>query len=365
LRVYAGRSPVTLKPKYISSTVTGTAKEADAALRNLVDEVGRVDHTGPAETFGAFLDRWLKVTTVLKDRSATTTREYRRIIDKTIKPVLGDLPVSEIDGAVLDDLYVSLRTRKPPLSPASVRRVHAIVSAACAWAVKKRELSYNPADQAMPPQVQQASKTAPTPADVKKMISEAEKDDPDMAAFIALAAITGARRGELCGLRWGDLDEDLGTVTIERSYAVVNGEHIFKSTKTHGIRRIAPGAYGLEVLRCQRARIEERAGEVDIEVTDETPILTYDLVDPISPDTASHYVRSIADTAGVDTHLHALRHFAASEMIGDGQDVRTVAGRLGHRDASTTLKVYAHVLPQQDLEAAESLGRALAAPPAG
>lgn len=161
------------------------------------------------------------------------------------------------------------------------------------------------------------------------------------------------------------MNEAMGTLSIERSYAVVDGQHIFKSTKTHGVRRIALGEFGLEVLRRQRLRLEARAADVGLALLDETPILTYDLVDPISPDTASHYVRAVADRAGVDTHLHALRHFAASAMIGDGQDVRTVAGRLGHADASTTLKVYAHMLPQRDLAAAESLGRSLAPTKAG
>ena len=96
-------------------------------------------------------------------------------------------------------------------------------------------------------------------------------------------------------LRWGDVDGALGTLSIERSYAVVDGQHIFKSTKTHGVRRIALGEFGLEVLRRQRLRLEERAGDVDLALTDDMPILTYDLVDPISPDTASHYVRAIAD----------------------------------------------------------------------
>ena len=332
---------------------------ADAALHDLVEEVGRVDHTGPGESFGAFLDRWLKVTTVLKDRSPTTTREYRRIIDKTIKPAIGNLPLREIDGGVLDDLYVSLLTRKPPLSPTSVRRVHALVASAYNWAVRKRELSYNPAEGATPPQARQVQRAVPSVEEVQLLIETAEKDDPDMAAFIALAAITGARRGELCGLRWGDVDEGLKTLSIVRSYAVVDGQHIFKSTKTHGIRRIALGGFGLEVLRRQRLRLEERASEIGRVVSYDMPVFTYDLVDPISPDTASHHVRAIAETAGVDTHLHVLRHFAATAMIGDGQDVRTVAGRLGHADASTTLKVYAHMPPQRDLEAAESLGRSL------
>ena len=127
-----------------------------------------------------------------------------------------------------------------------------------------------------------------------------------MATFIALAAVTGARRGELCGLRWSDLDEEAGLLTFERSYTVVDGQHIYKPTKTPRNRRVALGAFGLEALRQQRARLEGRAAELGAELTDDMPILTYDLAQPISPDTASHYARAIATAAGVDTHLHAL-----------------------------------------------------------
>ncbi|MGH9919557.1 MAG: tyrosine-type recombinase/integrase [Nitrososphaerales archaeon] len=65
---------------------------------------------------------------------------------------------------------------------------------------------------------------------------------------------------------------------------------------------------------------------------------------------------------GLKTHLHALRlrHFSAPELIAGGHDVRTVAGRLGHADASITLRVYSHVLPERDRQAAAALGRALA-----
>jgi integrase len=362
LRVHAGRHPVTGKPRYISRTVTGNAAAADAKLAELVAEVTGGRHEGPDITFGSLLDRWLAHATTIKGLSPTTVREHKRTIDRNIRPVLGDVLLRDLDGKVLDDFYVSLMTRKDPkpLSASSVRRLHAVIAAATKQGVKWGEIKgQDPAQAATAPSVPSAAKGVPTVEEVQLLIETAEQDDPDMAAFIALAAITGARRGELCGLRWGDVNEDLGTLSIERSYAVVDGEHIFKSTKTHGVRRIALGEFGLEVLRRQRIRLEDRAEDGGFELTDETPILTYDLVDPISPDTASHYVRAIAETAGVDTHLHALRHFAASAMIGDGQDVRTVAGRLGHADASTTLKVYAHVLPQRDLAAAESLGRSL------
>jgi len=205
--------------------------------------------------------------------------------------------------------------------------------------------------------------TAPTADEVQRMIAEAEKDDPDMATLIALAAVTGARRGELLGLTWGDADLDGGSLAIDRSLAVVHGRRITKDTKTHAGRVLALDPFGLEVLLRHRERMEDRAVEAGVALTADTPLLTYDLEQAISPDTASHYVRAVATRAGVDTHLHALRHFAATQLIGSGQDVRTVAGRLGHRDASTTLRVYAHALPERDREAAAVLGQALAVPP--
>jgi integrase len=359
LRIHAGRSPVTGKPKYISRTVHGTAATADEELGKLVAEIGAIDHTGPAATFGDLLDRWLAKATVLKGLSPTTVREHSRTIKQTIKPTLGDVELRRLDGKVLDDFYAALRTRERPLSASSVRRVHAVISAALGQAVKWGELATNPADRASPPAVRQAPKVAPTPDDVQAMIATAEKDDPDLATLIALAAVTGARRGELLGLRWGDVDLDRATLTIERSVAVVGGQWITKDTKTHAGRSLALDPFGLEVLRRHREVMEDRADDLGIALTPDTPILTYSLEHPISPDTASHYVRAIATAAGVDTHLHQLRHFAASQMIGDGTDVRTVAARLGHADASTTLKVYAHALPERDRDAAGVLGRAL------
>jgi integrase len=143
--------------------------------------------------------------------------------------------------------------------------------------------------------------------------------------------------------------------------AVVDGQWIIKGTKTHAGRVLALDPFADEVLRRQRKRHDQWAEELGVDLTDKTPVLTYDLEKPISPDTASHYVRKIAAATGVDTHLHALRRFAATQMIGAGHDVRTVAGRLGHRDASTTLKVYSHFLPERDRDAADFLGQALTA----
>lgn len=79
--------------------------------------------------------------------------------------------------------------------------------------------------------------------------------------------------------------------------------------------------------------------------------------EPMKPDTLSSAFERLAHKTSVRLRFHDLRHFNASQLIGAGVDVRTVAGRLGHADASTTLRVYAHTLAERDRKAAEIIGR--------
>jgi integrase len=82
---------------------------------------------------------------------------------------------------------------------------------------------------------------------------------------------------------------------------------------------------------------------------------------PIRPDTLTQAFSPICRAAGVtDVTLHTMRHFSASMLIASGRDVRTIAGRLGHSDASTTLRVYAHMVEGRDQDAANFLGGLLA-----
>jgi integrase len=221
-------------------------------------------------------------------------------------------------------------------------------------------LTSNPATDASPAKLASKPVTAPTVAEVQRMIAAADKDDPDMAALIALAAVTGARRGALCGLRWGDVDWTDLTLTIERSVATMGrGQLITKNTKTHAARRLVLDEFGAAALKLHLRFMEDRAADLGTSMTPETPIFTYDLERPILPDTVTHDVKRIGEKVGVDTHLHALQHFAATELIGAGHDPRTVAGRLGHKDPSVALRVYSDMPPERDMDAASLLGKAL------
>lgn len=357
LRVYAGRDPVTKKERVRTKTFRGGARQADNALRAFVTEVEEQKAGGSKASLRYLLERWL--TQIRRQgHSPTTLREYERIITKTINPAIGSKTLRKLTARDLDDLYGSLTDRG--LAPASVRQVHSILRAALAQGVKWEYLALNPAASASPPKVRKQEPKAPTPAEVLAIIAHADKDDPELAAFVALAAATGARRGELCGLRWGDVDWKRGTLTIERSIATMGRRNqVVKGTKTHAKRTVALDAFGIRVLKAHRARVEAHADDLDVELGPDSPVISYDLERPVSPDTVSHYVRAAATAVGVDTHLHSIRHYSATQLIAAGVDVRTVAGRLGHADASTTLRVYAHALPERDREAAAVLGRTL------
>lgn len=81
---------------------------------------------------------------------------------------------------------------------------------------------------------------------------------------------------------------------------------------------------------------------------------------PWRPDSTTRAFRSLCRRAGLeDVRLHDLRHYVATRLLASGVDVRTVAGRLGHRNAATTLNVYSHFLPEADRRAADVLGKLL------
>jgi integrase len=229
----------------------------------------------------------------------------------------------------------------------------------------------NIAEQAKPPRVSQRRVKAPSVDVVRAVIEAAEDRDPRLAALLMLGALTGMRRGELCALRWSDIDLERGDMEVSRSVIVVPGGLSEKSTKTDRSRAVALDEVGVALLTQYRARVDEWASEARTEVADDAFVFSphIDGATPFRPDNVTGFFIRVRDGLGLkDVRLHDLRHFTATQLIGAGVDVRTVAGRLGHSDPSLTLRVYSHVIEERDRAAAAILGRVLGParqPPAG
>jgi integrase len=290
-------------------------------------------------------------------------RKYRQIAARSIKPTIGHRKVSKLHASDLDKLYAALTASG--LKATSVRRVHALIGAALHQAERWDLVDRNVSLRATPPRVAPADIEVPTPEQVQSIIEQAEKVDPMLATLIQLAALTGARRGELCGLRWADIDWKARTLTIERSvYEPKGGGWVLKDTKTHQSRKIGLDAFGIKILKAHRANVDALAKKLSLPVADDAFIFSGSPqgFEPIRPDWLSKTYVRIADKAKVDTHLHALRHFSATQAIAAGFDAVTVANRLGHADASITLRVYSSAIQQRDVDLAASLGDLLRRP---
>ena len=180
-----------------------------------------------------------------------------------------------------------------------------------------------------------------------------------------LTLVTGARRGELLALIWDDLDLAAGVLTIRRSLVSHNGETIVKDTKTHQMRRISLDEATVEILDAHKKRCATRCTDVDTALENNAFVFSYSLDNrrPCDPSAITHRYARMTKKLGLRTHLHALRHYSATELLAAGVDLRTVAGRLGHGGGgSTTLKVYAAWVAGADKKAAHLIASRLPRP---
>lgn len=195
------------------------------------------------------------------------------------------------------------------------------------------------------------------------MIETASADDPDFGCCLHLAATTGARRGEVCGLRWRDVDLKSGSMTISRNVVEAAGSQVIeKDTKTHASRRIALDPDTVGVLKGQHERMSARARACGTALMSDAHVFS---PDPdggrsLAPNDMTKAFIRVRKRAGLgEVRLHDLRHFAATRLLAAGVPVRTVSGRLGHANAATTLGVYAHLVEESDRDAAATLGALL------
>jgi len=366
LRAYAGLDPVTRRQKYVTRTFRGGKREAEEALARLVGEVSGGGHAAKDTTVGDLIHHWLDLAS--PELSPTTARGYSWIIKTYIMPVLSSVPLARLRPAQLDRFYARLRSQGgrdgQALSAATVRQVHAILRRALQQGVRWGWIASNPATMASPPRVSSPNLEPPDPSDVIRLLEAAEGTNPDFGCFLLLAATTGARRGELCGLRWTDVDLEAEALTISRS--IVEASHntlVEKGTKTNACRRIALDTGTTVRLAAHHNRCAARAEACGVTLQESARVFSLDADGERSwaPNQVTKaFIRLRNDVGLKAVRLHDLRHFAATRLLAAGVPVRTVSGRLGHANAATTLGVYAHFVEESDREAAAKLGSLLA-----
>lgn len=366
-KVYAGRQSDG-KRVYVTRTIHGNKRFAEDRLAELLLEVGRSDQVTTDGTFADLVAKWRPIAEV--SLSPTTLHEYGRLLDKRLLPRFGRTKVRSIRAADIDAFYAELQRRGPTdgggLGAQSIRHIHALLRRLMNQAVRWGWIATSPVTRSSPPRVHRNELTIPQPTDVGRIIAKADETDNELACLLRLAVITGARRGELCALRWTDVDLKGRTIGISRSLVGErNSELTEKGTKTHASRRNSLDGATLKSLESQRHRSEERAHAAGTKLPRDAFIFSdsADGATPWRPNRVTHAFMRVRKEVGISgVRLHDLRHFSATRLLAAGVPVNTVAGRLGHANAATTLNVYGHFLESSDETAAQVLGSLLDGP---
>lgn len=362
LRVFAGRDPVTGRKRWIAQTVHGGKRAAQRELANLIAEVDRGLAAGTDATVNDLIERWLEVAS--PNWSPSTLVQTKSAIRTHIEPLVGPIKLKKLKAADLDHFYAELRKRpgrrSPTLAPATIRRVYVIIHAALEQAVKWGWIAVNPADASSPPKIRQPEIAPPSPEAVARLLAMVVAEDPELFTYLSVAVNSGARRSQVCGLRWGDIDLATGAVKFAR--AVVDGPDGIevKGTKTDRIYRVTLDAGTLDSLTHHRKAMEERAELCGVELPAKAFVFSYapDCATPWRPDGVTSRWIQWRKKAGLDgVRLHDLRHFMATTMLAAGVPVSVVAGRLGHARPATTLNVYSHFVDAGDKVAADVLAK--------
>jgi integrase len=352
------RHPATGKRQTRYVTVNGTKKDAQRELIRLLAEVESGTAVDPSKvTLAQYMREWLDDPDGL---SPKTLERYRQLAEQQIIPHLGATALQKLRPAQIAEWHLALLkagdARGRPLSARTVGHAHRVLHRALERAMGLEIISRNVAHVIRPPAVE-ATEVAILSADqIADVLSGL--DDHWLYPIVALALATGMRRGELCGLAWGAVDLDAGTVRVERSLEETAAGLRFKSPKTRAGRRvISLPASAVETLRAhRRAQMEYRiAVGLGRPGADDLVFARAD-GSPHPPDNLSRdWRRTVLSLKLPQVSFHALRHSHVSALVAAGLDVVTISRRIGHANSAVTLAVYAHVFAGANKDTAAAL----------
>ena len=343
------------KPRWVS----GFATEKQAKLERDKARISLSTNTYVTVSginVGEFLDKWIELHA--NQLKPTTLSKYRSYLRLYLKPGLGSIKLQELRPSHVQALYGQLLER--PLAPSTVHYAGSVLKLALNYAVDVEGLlATNPANKVSTPKGQSVTPDLWNKDELNTFLKASS--DHRLGFYFRLSAFTGARRGEVCALRWSDFDGSLLTISKSRTKAG-NDVVELNSTKggTNGRRTIKVDTDTMELLKAHRKRqIQERMALGEC-WTDTGYVFVREDGLPIDVHTPTHLFRKLSKTAGLEPiRLHDLRHLHATELLRLGIPLHVVAHRLGHRDAMVTATIYAHVTDEQIETASETFAHAM------
>lgn len=299
--------------------------------------------------------------------------DYRSTFYGHVAPVLGAVRLDDVSPQMIRALLGQKRAEG--LSAGTVAKIRRHIHAMFAFAQDACLVSVNPADgaRARGPRHggQRARGTQLSPVQVKRFLDACPSR---WRAFFTVALDTGLRRGELIGLRWGDVDLLARIIYVRRSIGPYDrlGEGDAQerlSTKTQAGERLVPIIDGAQevledLFKCARNTGEDAPVFATVEPKIGRDGVLRPVGRPLDPRMVTRVFRRYAVRAGLPPtiRLHDLRHTAITNAIGQGEDILLLSAFAGHAKTSTTVDIYGHLMPDRVREAARRMRSVSGAP---
>lgn len=339
--------------------------KSQAEVKRKIREFNKLtDAIDPTEvSVKTYMDNWLlnakkgKIKDSSYDRLENTAKHQ-------VIPFLGDFHLSEVSTADIDSVLKTLKENG--LSYSSVKKAYDCINAMFTYAVKKRDITVNPAALVEMPHKSEFEKKEIryfTPTEAARIIEECGRlystgtpVYPYGDAFV-LTMNTGLRIGELLGLQKSDIDFEKREMHIRRNAQIVKNRNadgsrstgrrlVPSTTKTYsGNRRIALNNTAYEAA--ERLCRSHPESEYVVRGANGNPIMHERL--------ERSFYRVLRNCDIEPTGLHALRHTFASMLFANGTDIKTISTLLGHSSVKITIDTYVHLLQDTGREAVAQL----------
>ena len=302
----------------------------------------------------------------LKEHTGTkhsTIELYKHLCERII-PAIGHIKLKDLRADHLNSFYTALgkpgqnKRTGSGLSAKTILEHHRLISTVLDQAEKEGQVPFNVAAKATLPKVAKKEVNYFQPEQIAA-IRDALKQEPlKWETLTHLFLLTGARRGELLGLKWSAVDFEKNRVHICNNVLYAPDRGIYEDTPKTATsdRYITLPAETMQLLRTYRAWQNTERLRLGEFYENQGFVFSQENGSPMHPDSATDWMSKFSKRHGLP-HInpHAFRHTMASMLYFNGVDSVSISKRLGHAQVSTTANIYAHVVEEADRKNAEIL----------
>lgn len=349
-------------------------REAESGIRPDAEKV----------TVAEFIGDYLRNHQAMGEFADSTIARYDWLLRKWITPYIGGVPVKDVNPSMVESWY--RKASGDGASGTTLYQAHKLAKKTFKDAVRDGLATSNKFDLVKAPKSEEKKRGYLSLEEAGRMLNVLDEEEgfSGFSAAVRIGLAIGARRGEVLALTWNDIDFKAETVSITKNLVFVRGarkagvpSNTIKAPKTENSNRtVTIDAGTLQWLRKWKREQKRELSALGVVQVPKTPICCSTCGrrfggvaalagGTLNPTSFGNQFRKFCerhqfkDSQGNRACFHELRHTQATYLLANGEDVISVSARLGHASPSITSDIYAHAMPQRDVECAGAIGAIL------